>query len=63
MVLVGLLFLAAFVVAGAEERTVERLQARAPQVKRWGGWVLVAVGLWFIVLAVFADFFTGLFPV
>jgi hypothetical protein len=32
-------------------------------VKRWAGWVLVAVGVWFIILAVFADLFMRIFPV
>jgi thiosulfate reductase cytochrome b subunit len=62
-VLVGLVFTAAFLVAGAEEGTLERMQVQAPTVKRWGGWILVAVGLWFLVLAVFADFFADIFPV
>jgi hypothetical protein len=55
-VLVGLLFTAAFTVSRAQQSTVERIQASAPAVKKWGGGVLVAVGLWFISLAVFADF-------
>ena len=63
MVLVGLLFAAAFTVAGAQQRTIDRISRQAPTVKRWGGWLLVAVGVWFIALAVFADFFADLFPV
>ncbi len=61
--LVGLVFVAAFVLAGAEERTVERIKAQAPNVKRWGGWILVAVGTWFLLLALFAGFFERVFPV
>lgn len=63
VVLVGLLFSAAFAVAGAQERTVERIRIHAVAVKRWGGWILTGVGTWLIVLAVFADFFVELFPV
>lgn len=63
IVLVGLVFAAAFTVSGAEERTLERIKAQAPTVKKWGGWILVAVGSWFLVLAVFADFFEHIFPV
>lgn len=63
MVLVGLLFGAAVAVAGAQQRTIERIAAQAPAVKRWGGWILMAVGAWFIALALFADFFADLFPV
>jgi thiosulfate reductase cytochrome b subunit len=63
IVMVGLLFAAAFTVASAEEGTLERIKAQAPAVKRWAGWVLVAVGVWFIILAVFADLFMRIFPV
>ncbi len=63
IVIVVLMFTAAFTVSRAQEATVERIQATAPKIKRWGGAVLVAVGLWFISLAVFADFFAQIFPV
>jgi hypothetical protein len=63
MVLVGLLFTSAFAVAGAQESTLQRIKGQAPVVKRWGGHVLITLGLWFIALAVFADFFAELFPV
>lgn len=49
--------------ATAQHRLVERLQAGAPAVKHWGGYVLVLVGIWFIVLGVFADTLAGVFPV
>jgi hypothetical protein len=62
-VLVGLVFTSAFVVAGAQEATLERIKAQAPTIKRWGGRVLIVLGAWFIALAVFADFFAELFPV
>lgn len=58
-----MLFASAFVVAGAEKRTLQRISAQAPTIKRWGGWILTAVGLWLITLAVFADFFADVFPV
>lgn len=35
----------------AQERTVKAIRARAGRVKRWGGYILVAVGLWTIALA------------
>jgi len=52
-----------FAVAGAQESTLQRIKGQAPVVKRWGGHVLITLGLWFIALAVFADFFAELFPV
>lgn len=61
--LVGLVFTAAFAVARAQDHTIDRIKAQAPRVKRWGGWILASVGLWFIVLAVFARFFSAVFPV
>lgn len=63
MALVGLVFTSAFAVAGAQESTLERIKAQAPTVKRWGGRVLIVLGVWFLALAVFAIFFAELFPV
>ena len=57
------MFTAAFGVTRAESATLERITVQAATVKRWGGWILVAVGVWFLVLAVFADFFADIFPV
>jgi hypothetical protein len=57
VVLAALLFTAAFTVSRAQQSTLVRIQANAPAVKRWGGGVLIAVGVWFISLALFADFF------
>lgn len=56
-------FAAATGVVSAEQATLERIEAKAPQVKRWTGGVVVAVGVWFVVLAVFADVFADVFPV
>jgi cytochrome c biogenesis protein CcdA len=63
LVMVGLLFTAAFTVARAEEATVERIKAQAAKVKQWGGYLLIAVGVWFLALALFAEFFADVFPV
>lgn len=52
-----------FVVGRAQERTLERVRASSAQVKRWGGLILIGVGTWFVVLAIWADFFAGIFPV
>lgn len=56
-------FAAATGVASAERATLERIEARAPQVKRWTGLVVLGVGVWFLLLAAFADTFARLFPV
>jgi len=53
----------ALTVALAQERLARQLEAAGPSVKRWGGWVLVAVGAWFVALGVFADLFARVFSV
>jgi hypothetical protein len=61
--LVVLMLALALVLAAAQERTAEALRAGAPAVKRWGGGILVLVGIWFVILGVFADEFAGVFSV
>jgi cytochrome c biogenesis protein CcdA len=61
--LVALVFVAAVAVSRAEAATIERIEAQGPTVKRWGGRVLIAVGAWFLILALFAGSFERLFPV
>jgi hypothetical protein len=51
------------VIGSAQEHTVRRIQARSVDVKRWGGWILVGIGAWFLVLAIWADYFAEIFPV
>lgn len=59
----GLLFGLALLVAGAQERVVGALGARAPAVKTWGGRVLVVVGAWLAALGIWAGTFAEVFPV
>ena len=61
--IVLLLFGVSYAVGTAQEGVVARLRSATPAVKRWSGYILVGVGAWFIVLSVFADFFSGSFPV
>jgi cytochrome c biogenesis protein CcdA len=63
LTLVVLIFGAALIVASAQQVVVERLQAPSTAVKRWGGWVLVVVGIWFLALTIWAGPFSRLFPV
>ena len=63
LVLVVMFVGLSFVIGSAQEQTLKRLQAGSAQVKRWGGWILVAVGTWFVILAIWADFFAQVFPV
>ena len=57
------MFALALLLAAAQERAAEALRAGAPAVKRWGGRILVLVGVWLIALGVFADFFADVFTV
>ncbi|MBI2843910.1 MAG: hypothetical protein HYX78_10965 [Armatimonadetes bacterium] len=50
-------------VSTAQETIVATLRARMEDVKRWGGWILLIVGIWLIILAAFARFFARIFPV
>lgn len=61
--IVLLLLGVSYAVGTAQECVVARLRANAPAVKRWGGYILIGVGAWFIILSVFADFFSRIFPV
>lgn len=58
-----LMFGLAFIIGTAQERLVERLKASTPTVKRWGAYILVSVGVWFIILGFFANYFATVFPV
>jgi hypothetical protein len=63
LVIVVLMFVLAFAIAGAQETVIATVRAHVGEVKRWGGWILTVVGAWFILLAIFADFFARIFPV
>lgn len=57
------MFVLVTAVVTAREKVVARLGASTGRIKRWGGWVLVLVGVWFIALAIWADYFARVFPV
>jgi hypothetical protein len=50
-------------IAAAQERLVGAMRAGVTQVKQWGGVILIGVGVWFLILAIWADFFAQIFPV
>lgn len=50
-------------IAAAQERLVGVMRAGVTQVKQWGGVILIGVGVWFLILAIWADFFARIFPV
>jgi len=61
--MVVLFFGAALAVASAQEQFVDALKSRTGQIKRWGGYILIGVGLWFLALTVWTDTFARVFPV
>lgn len=58
-----LMFGLALLVGAAQERLLDTLKAGTQQIKRWSGVILLVVGAWLIVLAIWADFFAQIFPV
>jgi cytochrome c biogenesis protein CcdA len=63
VVLVALLFGLTAVIWTAQRETLRRMQARVGDVKRWAGYVLLAVGIWLIATAIFAQQLTSVFRV
>jgi len=58
-----LMFLLSSVIAFAQERVVDTLRSSLTEVKKRGGRILILVGLWLIVLAIFAETFANIFRV
>lgn len=63
LMIVLLMFGLALAIGLAQEGFVTKLRAQAPWVKRWGGVVLIVLGIWTLVIGIWADFFAQLFPV
>lgn len=63
VVMVLLMFGLSLVIATAQEHIVDMLRANVTQVKRWGGAILILIGLWLIVLGIWANMFAHIFPV
>lgn len=62
-VIVILMFAIAVLVSTAREHTIHSLRLATGKARQFGGIMLVGVGIWFIVIAIWADFFADLFPV
>jgi len=58
-----LFFLAAGLVAFAQDRILAVMRAQTVRIKHWGGVILIAVGAWLMALAVWAGLFARIFPV
>lgn len=53
--IVALMFATAFAATFASADTAARFRTSGPAVKRWGGRILIGVGIWILALAIFAD--------
>lgn len=58
-----LMFILAVAIAFAQEQFVGVLRAGTTEVKKWGGRILILVGVWLVVIGIWADFFAQFFPV
>lgn len=61
--MVVLMFVLAVVIGTAQDEFTSRLRAEAPRIKRWGGIVLIVVGLWSVAIGIWANYFATVFPV
>lgn len=61
--IVLLIFGLAIAIGTAQNELVAKLRAEAQQVKRWGGVILIIVGLWTVAIGIWAEFFSQFFPV
>ncbi len=62
---VTIIFLLVFliiVVGMAKNRFLQSLRSGSQQIKRGGGLVLILVGAWLVILAIWAELFAQLFP-
>lgn len=57
------MFTLSLAIATAQDGVVTAFRAHTGDVKRAGGWILIAVGIWVMLLAVFAQRFAAVFPV
>jgi len=63
IVIVMLMFALSLGIAIAQERFAGTLREKVFFVKKWGGYILILVGLWLIMLSIWTTFFVSVFPV
>lgn len=61
--IVLLLFGLAIAIGLAQDELIAKLRAETSHVKRWGGVILMVVGVWTITISIWARFFSQFFPV
>jgi len=58
-----LMFSLSLAISFAQERLIENLKTETVIIKKWGGRVLILVGIWLMTLAIWANTFARVFPV
>ena len=61
--MVFLMFALSLAVALAQSRFIDTLKVSVHEVKRWGGWILIVVGIWLVILGIWANFLANFFRV
>ena len=63
LVIILLMFALALTIALAQEQLVATMKAKTAEVKQWGGRILILVGIWLVILGIWANALTQIFPV
>jgi hypothetical protein len=63
LTIVLVMFGLVFAVGTSQEGVIRGLKANTHRIRRWSGVILVLVGTWLIILAIWADAFARILPV
>jgi len=47
----------------AQDTVIQKARHNIQQIKQTGGYILIGVGCWLVLLALFANYFATIFPV
>jgi len=61
--MVFLIFFLSALIAAAQEKVIAGLKEKAPVIKKTGGWILIFIGIWLILISIRVGFFVQIFPV
>jgi len=59
----ALIFGLTLAIASSQDRIIKKARTSTRTVKRIGGYILLVIGVWTLALALFANFFSTIFPV
>ena len=58
-----LTFLTMLAILTAQDTVIQKARHNVQQIKHIGGYILIGVGCWLVLLALFIDYFATIFPV